>query len=242
MAFSVSEECLVSGLVNSHALLRSGGEPASTALRGGRSSLSIAVSRKSIVHIRGPHPEFQKLRVALCLPRKSAEREGCLQTEAGPLDRGCRHIGVPISRPSTPWGWGLTPLGVLPPPMHWCTVPLWQTSAELWAGRHRTTLQDSTVSALSQSLPMWWVTVMGGKNWPVSRLLRHSPSPGDTSAFFSSSSVPRTVNPPSTPGSQTGRSSLKPGPILVLARPDLRNEFSTIQSYLLVELALLPSP
>ncbi len=36
---------------------------------------------------------------------------------------------------------------------------------------------------------------MGEKNWPVSRLLRHSPSPGDTSAFFSPSSVPRTVNP-----------------------------------------------
>ncbi len=36
---------------------------------------------------------------------------------------------------------------------------------------------------------------MGGKNCPVSRLLRHSPSPGYTSAFFSSSSVPRTVNP-----------------------------------------------
>ncbi len=35
----------------------------------------------------------------------------------------------------------------------------------------------------------------GGKNWPVSRLLRHSPSPGDTSAFFSPSSVPRMVNP-----------------------------------------------
>ncbi len=34
---------------------------------------------------------------------------------------------------------------------------------------------------------------MGGKNWPVSRLLCHSPSPGDTSAFFSPSSVPRTV-------------------------------------------------
>ncbi len=36
---------------------------------------------------------------------------------------------------------------------------------------------------------------MGEKNWPVSRLLRHSPSPGDTSAFFSPSSVPRMVNP-----------------------------------------------
>ncbi len=36
---------------------------------------------------------------------------------------------------------------------------------------------------------------MGEKNWPVSRLLRLSPSPGDTSAFFSPSSVPRMVNP-----------------------------------------------
>ncbi len=35
--------------------------PESTALRGGRSSLSVAVSRKSIAHIRGPHPELQKL-------------------------------------------------------------------------------------------------------------------------------------------------------------------------------------
>ncbi len=46
---------------SNHALLRSGGEPASTALGGGRSSVSVAVSRKSIAHIRGPHPEFQKL-------------------------------------------------------------------------------------------------------------------------------------------------------------------------------------
>ncbi len=38
----------------------------------------------------------------------------------------------------------------------------------------------NTSTALSQSLPVCWVTVMGGKNWPVSRLLRHSPSPGDT--------------------------------------------------------------
>ncbi len=30
-------------------------------------------------------------------------------------------------------------------------------------------------------------------------------------------------NPPSTPGSQTGRSSLTPGPVLVLARPGLRS-------------------
>ncbi len=76
-AFSVSEECLVFGPVYSHVVLRpqpgyvpqgshhalprSGGEPASTALGGGRSSLSVAVSRKSIAHIRGLHPERQKL-------------------------------------------------------------------------------------------------------------------------------------------------------------------------------------
>ncbi len=46
---------------SNHALLRSGGEPASTALGEGRSSLSVSVSRKSIAHIRGPHPELQKL-------------------------------------------------------------------------------------------------------------------------------------------------------------------------------------
>ncbi len=40
---------------------RSGGEPASTALGGGRSSLSVGVSRKSIAQKRGPHPERQKL-------------------------------------------------------------------------------------------------------------------------------------------------------------------------------------
>ncbi len=54
-----------------HALPRSGGEPASTALGGGRSSLSVAVARKSIAHIRDPHPERQKLRAALCLPSPS---------------------------------------------------------------------------------------------------------------------------------------------------------------------------
>ncbi len=46
---------------SNHALLQSGGEPASTVLGGGRSSLSVAVSRESIAHIRGPHPELQKL-------------------------------------------------------------------------------------------------------------------------------------------------------------------------------------
>ncbi len=40
-------------------------------------------------------------------------------------------------------------------------VPLWRTSVELRAGRHRTPSQDSTVSVLSQSLPMCWVTGNG---------------------------------------------------------------------------------
>ncbi len=119
-AFSVSEECLVFGPVYSHivlrqwawiraqgshhALPRSGGEPASTALGGGRSSLSVAVSRKSIAHIRDPHPERQNLRAALCLPRRAAEREGCLQTKVGPLDSGGRRLGVPVARRAVPPG------------------------------------------------------------------------------------------------------------------------------------------
>ncbi len=43
----------------------------------------------------------------------------------------------------------------------WRTASLWQTSAELRAGRHRTPSQDSTVSTLSQSLPVCWVTGNG---------------------------------------------------------------------------------
>ncbi len=112
-AFSISEECLVFGPVYSHVVLRprpgyalprSGGEPASTALGGGRSSLSVAVSCKSIAHIRDPHTERQKLRAALCLPRRAAEREGCLQTEVGPLDSGGRRLGVPVARRAMPPG------------------------------------------------------------------------------------------------------------------------------------------
>ncbi len=87
-----------------HDLPRSGGEPASTALGGGRSSPSVAVSRKSIAHIRGPHLEHQKLQAALCLPRRAAEREGCLQTEVGPLDSGGRRLGVPVARRAMPPG------------------------------------------------------------------------------------------------------------------------------------------
>ncbi len=88
------------------------------------------------------------------------------------------------------WGCGPTPLGVLPPPMRWRMASLWQTPAELRAGRHRISSQDSTVSALSQSLPVCWVTGNrgrwweGGKNWPVSHLQRHSPSPRGYERLF----------------------------------------------------------
>ncbi len=110
-AFSVSEECLVFGPVYSQVVLRPrpGYVPKvpTTPFRdqvvnlqgGGRSSLSVAVSRKSI-----PHPERQKLRAALCLPRRAAEREGCLQTEVGPLDSGGRRLGVPVARRAVPPG------------------------------------------------------------------------------------------------------------------------------------------
>ncbi len=205
-----------------HALPRSGGEPASTALGGGRSSLSVAVSRKSIAHIRGPHPERQKLRAALCLPRRAAEREGCLQTEVGPLDRGGRRLGVPVARRAVP----LTPLGVLPPPLRWRTAPLWQTSAELRAWRYRTPSQDSTISALSQFLPVCWVS--NGRE-ELAGVMLAAPFPltwGYERLFlpqFSSPDGEPWWNPPSTPGSQTGRSSLTPGPVLVLARPGLRS-------------------
>ncbi len=87
-----------------HALPRSGGEPASTAFGGGSPSLGVAVSRKSIAHICGPHPELQKLWAAPCLLRWSAEREGCLQAEVGPLDSGCHRLGVPIPRRAVPHG------------------------------------------------------------------------------------------------------------------------------------------
>ncbi len=40
-------------------------------------------------------------------------------------------------------------------------APLWQTSVELRAGQHWTPSQDSTVSVLSQFLPVCWVTGNG---------------------------------------------------------------------------------
>ncbi len=115
---------------------------------------------------------------------------------------------------------------ILPPPMRWRTVPLWQTPAELRAGRHRTPSQDSTIFALSQFLPVYWVS--NGRE-ELAGVTLAAPFPltrGYERLFlpqFSSPDGEPWWNPPSTPGSQTGRSSLTPGPVLVLARPGLRS-------------------
>ncbi len=117
------------------------------------------------------------------------------------MDSGCRRLGVPISRRAVPpGGEGSLHLAHGASLADICRAAGWATPntfARFYS------LCVKPVSALSQSLPVCWVTVMGGKNWPVSRLLHHSPSPGDTSAFFllkfSSPEGEPWWNPPSTP-------------------------------------------
>ncbi len=46
----------------------------------------------------------EALSSSLSVLRRSAEREGCLQAEVGPLDSGCHRLGVPISRWAVPHG------------------------------------------------------------------------------------------------------------------------------------------
>ncbi len=118
-AFSVSEECLVFGPVYSHVVLRPrpGYVPKvpTTPFRDQVVNLQALPSEEAdpalallcpvrALRIRDPHPERQKLRAALCLPRRAAEREGCLQTEVGPLDSGGRRLGVPVARRAMPPG------------------------------------------------------------------------------------------------------------------------------------------
>ncbi len=116
---------------------------------------------------------------------------------------------------------------VLPPPMRWRTALLWRTSSELQGGRHRTPSQDSTVSALSQSLHVCWVTGNGREELASVTLAAPFPHTWGYECLFllqfSSPDGEPWWNPPSTPGSQTRRSSLTPGPVLVLARPGLRS-------------------
>ncbi len=92
-------------------------------------------------------------------------------------------------------------------------------------GRHQTHSQDSTVSALSQSLSVCWVTGNGREELACVTLAAPFPLTQGYKRLFLlqfSSSEPW-WNPPSTPGSQTGRSSLMPCPVLVLARPGFRS-------------------
>ncbi len=119
-AFSVSEECLVFGPAYSNVVLRPrpGYMPKvpTTSFRDQVVNLQALPSEEAdpalallcpvrALHIlRGLHPELQKLWAALCLPQRSAEREGCLKTEAGPLDSGGHRLGVPISRRALPPG------------------------------------------------------------------------------------------------------------------------------------------
>ncbi len=106
------------------------------------------------------------------------------------------------------------------------TAPLWQTSAELRAGRHQTPSQDSTISALSQFLPVCWVSKGREELAGVTLAAPFPLTRGYERLFlpqFSSPDGEPWWNPPSTPGSQTGRSSLTPGPVLVLAHPGLRS-------------------
>ncbi len=82
-----------------------GGEPASAAPAGGRSSLGVDVLRTRQAHIYGPHPEYQKHWAALSLPPRTAEGESCLLTEDVPLDSWCHNLGIPFPR------WVMPPTG-----------------------------------------------------------------------------------------------------------------------------------
>ncbi len=117
-AFSVREECLVFGPVYSHVVLRP--------WPGYMHKVPTTPFRDQVVNLQAlpleeadpalallcpvrafriyVDPERQKLWAALCLPRRAAEREGCLQTEVGPLDSGGRRLGVPVAKRAVPPG------------------------------------------------------------------------------------------------------------------------------------------
>ncbi len=108
-AFSVSEECIVFGPAYSHVVLRP--RP------GYLPKVPTTPFCDQVVNLQALPSEEADPALALLCPvralriyvdrtrsfrsseqRRSAEREGCLQTEAGPLDSECRRLGVPISR------------------------------------------------------------------------------------------------------------------------------------------------
>ncbi len=93
-AFLVSKECLVIGPAYSHVFLRP--RP------GYLPKVPTMPFRDQVVNLQAlPSEEADP---ALCLPRRSAEREGCLQAEVGPLDSGCHRLSVLISRRAVPPG------------------------------------------------------------------------------------------------------------------------------------------
>ncbi len=72
----------VRALCSHHALPRSGGEPASTALGGGRSSLSVAVSHKSIAHSTWTAPRASEA-LSSSLSPTEVNRKGRLSPNRG---------------------------------------------------------------------------------------------------------------------------------------------------------------
>ncbi len=165
---------------------------------------------------RGPVELLESVRASealssFCLLQRLAEREGCLQAEVGPLDIGCHRLGVPIPRRAVPPGGEGS--------LHTECCLLLCIGTQRLSGRHLQScgLGDTlkTFSALSQSLPLCWVT---GKWWEelasvtlaapflltrgCERLFPPPVSSPDGEPWWSSSSTPR---------SQTGWSSLTPG-------------------------------
>ncbi len=93
------------------------------------------------------------------------------------------------------------------------------------AGWAKPNTEDSTVSVLSQSLPVCRVTGNGREELAGVTLAAPVPLTQGYKRLFllQLRDGEPWWSPPSTPGSQTGRSSLTPGPVLVLARPGLRS-------------------
>ncbi len=178
-----------------HALPRSGGEPASTALEGGRSSLSIAVSHKSIEHCTYVDRTRSFRRSEQFFVCHGGQQKGkavskqrlahwiveavalAYQSQGEPCPLGVRAHSTRSVASSHALAHGTSLADI-------CRAA---------AGRHRTPSQDSTVSALSQFLPVCWVTANGREELAVCCAI--PPHPGIRAPFFSSSSVPRMVNP-----------------------------------------------
>ncbi len=209
-AFSVSEECLVFGAVYSHIVLRP--RP------GYVPKVPTTPFRDQVVNLQALTSEEADPALALLCPVRAL----CIYVDHTRSFRSSEQLfvcyvgqqkGKAVSKQRLahwivdaialayqsqgepcPMGW------VLPPPMRWCTAPLWQTSVELRVGRHRAPSQDSTVSTLSQFLPVCWVT--GKWREELAGVTLAAPFPltrGYECLFFSFSSVPRTANPGGVP-------------------------------------------